>query len=52
MVLQLLLHLGTQMHSVAAVQAVREVSKRPVILISRDANVIKAGLKDYKVKTH
>ncbi len=35
----------------AAVQAVREVSKRPIILMSRDANVIKAGLNRLKDET-
>jgi len=35
----------------AAVQAVREVSKRPIILMSRDANVIKAGLNSLKDET-
>jgi acetyl-CoA decarbonylase/synthase, CODH/ACS complex subunit gamma len=35
----------------AAVQAVREVSKRPIILMSRDANVIKAGLNKLKDET-
>ena len=35
----------------AAVQAVREVSKRPIILMSRDANIIKAGLNRLKDET-
>jgi acetyl-CoA decarbonylase/synthase complex subunit gamma len=35
----------------AAVKAVREVSKRPIILMSRNANVIKAGLNILKEET-
>jgi len=35
----------------AAVQAIREVSKRPIILMSREANVIKAGLNVLKDET-
>jgi acetyl-CoA decarbonylase/synthase complex subunit gamma len=35
----------------AAIQAVRAVSKRPIILMSRDADVIKAGLNALKGET-
>lgn len=35
----------------AAVKAIREVSKRPIILMSRNANVIKAGLNILKEET-
>ena len=35
----------------AAVQAVRSVTKRPIILMSRDINIIKAGLNELKDET-
>ena len=45
MVLQSLPHQVTLDAFAAAVQAVRSVSKRPVILLTRDVSVAKAGLK-------